>query len=55
MYRSLGEALGQGRADVFNTDQGSQVTSCEFTWILHDGGMKTSMDSRGRYQDNIFA
>ena len=50
---ALTEALGQGRPDVFNTDQGSQFTSREFTQILQDRGMKISMDGRGRYQDNI--
>ena len=50
---ALTEALGQGRPDVFNTDQGSQFTSREFTQILQDHSMKISMDGRGRYQDNI--
>ena len=39
---------------MFNTDQGSQFTSREFTQILHDHSVKISMDGRGRYQDNIF-
>ena len=51
---ALNEALGQGTPDVFNTDQGSQFTSREFTQILQDRGVKISMDGRGRYQDNIF-
>ena len=50
---ALTEALGQGTPDVFNTDQGSQFTSCEFTQILQDHSVKISMDGRGRYQDNI--
>ncbi len=50
---ALGEALNQGRPDVFNTDQGSQFTSREFTQILQDHSVKISMDGRGRYQDNI--
>ena len=50
---ALTEALGQGRPDVFNTDQGSQFTSREFTQILQDRRVKISMDGRGRYQDNI--
>ena len=50
---ALTEALGQGRPDVFNTDQGSQFTSREFTQILQDHSVKISMDGRGRYQDNI--
>ena len=38
---------------MFNTDQGSQFTSREFTQILQDRRVKISMDGRGRYQDNI--
>ena len=39
---------------MFNTDQGSQFTSHEFTQILRDNSVRISMDGRGRYQDNIF-
>ena len=48
------EALGKGQPEVFNTDQGSQFTSWEFTQVLHDRGVKVSMDGKWRYQDNIF-
>ena len=48
------EALGKGKPEVFNTDQGSQFTSLEFTQVLHDRGVRISMDGKGRYQDNIF-
>ena len=48
------EALGQGQPEVFNTDQGSQFTSLEFTQVLQEQGVKISMDGKGRYQDNIF-
>ncbi len=51
---ALEEALGNGRPEVFNTDQGSQFTSWEFTQILQEQGVKISMDGKGRYQDNIF-
>ena len=51
---SLSEALARGRPEVFNTDQGSQFTSREFTQVLQDHGVKISMDGKGRYQDNIF-
>ena len=51
---ALIEALRQGRPQVFNTDQGSQFTSGEFTRILQDDGVKISMDGKGRYADNIF-
>lgn len=43
-----------GRPDIFNTDQGSQFTSLDFTDILARNGIKISMDGRGRWMDNIF-
>ena len=51
---ALKEALGQGQPEVFNTDQGSQFTSLEFTQVLQDRRVKISMDGKGRYADNIF-
>jgi putative transposase len=51
---ALEEALEQGCPDIFNTDQGSQFTSNEFTGMLLSKGIKISMDSRGRAFDNIF-
>jgi putative transposase len=48
------EALEQGCPDIFNTDQGSQFTSNEFTGMLLSKGIRISMDSRGRAFDNIF-
>ena len=51
---ALTEALGRGKPEVFNTDQGSQFTSGEFTQVLQDHGVKISMDGKGRYSDNIF-
>ena len=45
---TLTEALARGGPEVFNTDQGSQFTSREFTQVLQDRGGK------GRYADNIF-
>ena len=51
---ALEEALCKGQPEVFNTDQGSQFTSLEFTQVLQDRGVKISMDGKGRYQDNIF-
>jgi putative transposase len=50
---ALEEALARhGRPDIFNTDQGSQFTSAEFTGILIRNGIAISMDGRGA--DNIF-
>ena len=51
---ALTEALEQGNPEVFNTDQGSQFSSREFTQVLQDRGVKISMDGKGRYADNIF-
>jgi putative transposase len=52
---ALEEALRiHGRPEIFNTDQGSQFTSKEFTGKLKDNNIKISMDGRGRYLDNIF-
>ena len=51
---TLQEALEKGRPEVFNTDQGSQFTSGEFTQVLQDHGVKISMDGKVRYTDNIF-
>jgi len=43
-----------GRPEIFNTDQGSQFTSGAFTDILNTHGIRISMDSRGRWIDNVF-
>lgn len=52
---ALGEALARfGKPGIFNTDQGSQFTSGEFTTVLRDHGVEISMDGRGRCHDNIF-
>ena len=48
------EALEQVQPEVFNTDQGRQFTSLEFTQVLQEHGVKISMDGKGRYTDNIF-
>lgn len=51
---ALEEALKKGTPVIFNTDQGSQFTSKDFTQILLDKGIKISMDGKGRVFDNIF-
>lgn len=51
---ALKEALGDAKPDIFNSDQGAQFTSYEFTEILEQSGVKISMDGRGRCLDNIF-
>jgi putative transposase len=40
--------------EIFNTDQGSQFTSVEWTGRLLELGIKISMDGRGRWMDNVF-
>lgn len=39
---------------IFNTDQGCQFTSAEWTGRLLDLGVKISMDGKGRWMDNVF-
>lgn len=51
---ALDEALAQGKPSIFNTDQGVQFTSNDFTSILSEAKIAISMDGRGRYLDNIF-
>ena len=43
-----------GRPEIFNTGQGSQFTSLDFTGVLKDAEITISMDGRGRHLDNIF-
>jgi len=50
----LKKALKLSSPEIFNTDQGSQYTSSEFTGILKANGIQISMDGRGRVFDNIF-
>jgi putative transposase len=52
---ALEEALARhGRPEVFNTDQGSQFTSHDFTDVLLKAGVAISMDGKGSWRDNIF-
>lgn len=51
---ALDKALKYGRPEIFNTDQGSQFTSTDFTGTLKKAGIHISMDGRGRAFDNIF-
>jgi putative transposase len=51
---ALERALAQARPRIFNTDQGSQFTSLEFTGRLQAADVRISMDGRGRALDNIF-
>jgi putative transposase len=52
---ALEEALAKhGRPEIFNTDQGSQFTSTDFTGILLDNAIAISMDGKGAWRDNVF-
>jgi putative transposase len=50
----LDEALGRGRPEVFNTDQGVQFTAEAWTTRVEAAGIQVSMDGRGRAADNVF-
>lgn len=50
---ALDEALGRGHPEIFNSDQGVQFTSLEFTGRLEKEKIRISMDGRGRVFDNI--
>ena len=45
---------GGAQPEIFNSDQGSQFTSVEFTRRLIDRSIQISMDGRGRALDNVF-
>lgn len=47
-------ALALATPEVFNTDQGSQFTSLDFTRRVEEAGSKVSQDGRGRWADNVF-
>ena len=52
---ALEEALAKhGKPKIFNTDQGSQFTSLDFTGVLIKHGVSISMDGKGAWRDNVF-
>lgn len=52
---ALEEAINRyGSPEIFNTDQGSQFTSAEFTGILKARNIRISMDGKGCWRDNVF-
>ena len=52
---ALEEALARyGRPEIFNTDQGSQFTSHDFTSVLLKNEIAISMDGKGAWRDNVF-
>jgi putative transposase len=46
--------ISYGTPEIFNTDQGGQFTSREFTGLLKDHGIQISMDGKGCWRDNVF-
>ena len=53
--RTVARAMARyGVPEIFNTDQGCQFTSAEFTQPLLAAGVKLSMDGKGRALDNVF-
>ncbi|RLA01591.1 MAG: IS3 family transposase [Gammaproteobacteria bacterium] len=52
---ALEEAIARyGRPEIFNSDQGSQFTSDDFTKVLKNNEIQISMDGKGRWVDNVF-
>ena len=51
---ALEQALEVANPEIFNTDQGAQFTSLDFTGRLESAGIRISMDGRGRALDNVF-
>jgi len=52
---ALEEALAKyGCPEIFNTDQGSQFTSADFTGVLIANAVAISMDGKGAWRDNVF-
>jgi putative transposase len=43
-----------GKPEIFNTDQGCQFTSTDFTGLLKEHDIKISMDGKGCWRDNVF-
>jgi putative transposase len=52
--KALESAFGYGLPEIFNSDQGSQFTSKNFTGILKEQQVRISMDGKGRALDNVF-
>jgi putative transposase len=52
---ALEEALDRfGKPEIFNSDQGSQYTSDDFTGVLKANDIRISMDGKGAWRDNVF-
>ena len=54
VLRTVDQALKLARPEIFNSDQGSQFTSPQYTQRLQVADVRISMDGKGRARDNIF-
>jgi putative transposase len=50
---ALKDSLQHGTPEIFNTDQGAQFTSRDFTDVLKGQDISISMDGKGRAIDNV--
>ena len=50
---ALNDALSRAQPEIFNSDQGAQFTSTDFTGRFESAGIRISMDGRGRALDNV--
>lgn len=50
---ALEDAFEYGQPEIFNSDQGAQFTSRDFTSALTQKGIAVSMDGKGRATDNV--
>lgn len=52
---ALREAIARyGRPEIMNTDQGSQFTAADFIGVLHEHGIRISMDGKGCWRDKAY-
>lgn len=51
---ALQRALAKVAPEIFNSDQGAQFTSPQFTSVLEQAGVRISMDGKGRCLDNVW-
>jgi putative transposase len=54
VIEAVQRALSQARPQIWNSDQGSQFTSSQYTQLLLSHHVRISMDGKGRALDNIF-
>jgi putative transposase len=51
---ALQEAIRYGAPEIFNTDQGSQITAVSFIDVLQKNKIRISTNGRGAWRDNVF-